>query len=401
MEPRPSRRAALRALLLFVPLLLAARIASVPQDERPGVADRIRERAHAALSEAIERANLPGASLAFVLPDGAEVTVVAGHSCRETEAAMKPTDRLPAGSTGKTFVAAAVLRAVHLGKLSLDDPAAKWLGEEVWFERLPNADDLTVRNLLNHTCGIPEYYSQREFIEVLAQDLERTWKPEELVAYVLDNEPHFPAGEGWSYADTNYLIVGMILERATDEAFYDQVRDHFLVPLELTRTIPTDRKDIPEVAQGYVVMGRSLGFPERAREDDRFTFNPQFEWCGGGFASTPLDLARWARILYTGKAFEGEYLDEMLDGVEMSRGPGPSRGRYGFGTILHETTAGPMHGHDGFFPGYLTSMGYFPEHGFAAAVQLNTDDMRALGHPSVHLLLQDFAAIAAEELAGR
>ena len=401
MELRPSRRAVLRGLLFFVPLLLSARAATALQDERPGVADRIRERSHAVLCETLERTELPGVSLAFVLPGGEEVAVVAGYSCRETEMAMKPTDRLPAGSTGKTFVAAAVLRAVHLGRLSLDDPASKWLGEEEWFDRLPNAEDLTVRNLLNHTCGIPEYYDQREFLEALPADFERTWKPEELIAFVLDDEPHFPAGEGWSYADTNFLIAGLILERATRQAFYDQVREHFLVPHGLTRTIPTDRQDVPEVAQGYVVLGRFFGLPERARKDDRFTFNPQFEWCGGGFASTPLDLARWAHVLYTGKAFEGEYLEEMLNGVETRSGPGPSGGRYGLGTFLHETKAGPMHGHDGFFPGYLTSMGYFPEHGLAAALQLNSDDMSALRLPSLHLLLQDFAVIAAEELAAR
>ncbi len=378
---------------LSLPFLLLFATATLATGQE--AATRISERSREALEKLHENGTVPGASLAFVLPDGAQVTVTAGFADPDTEREMTPKDRLMTGSSGKTFVAAAAMRLVLEGKLSLDEPIAKWVGEREWFQQLPNAGDLTLRHLLNHRSGIPEYYRQYEFLSVLPEDPKRTWKPEELIAFVCDDEPLAPVGEQWSYADTNYLIVGLVLEEVSEQSFYEQVREHFLEPHGLQDTIPSDRCDLPGVAQGEIVMGRLFGFPERAQEDGEFAVNPQFEWCGGGFATTPRDLARWAWLLYSGKAMEGDYLGQLLDGVPTGRFGGE---RYGLGTFLQNTSAGVMHGHDGFFPGYLTSMGYFPEHGFAVALQINTDDMRALEVPGVHVLLESFAAIAAEEL---
>ena len=351
----------------------------------------------AELSGMHERGLFPGASLALVLPGGEEIALCAGLASREDERAMRPKDRMPAGSIGKTFVAAAALRLRQAGRLDLEDAASRWLGEEEWFARLPNSEHLTLRNLLEHSSGIPEYYVNPGFIENLREEPARVRPPEELVSLVLDAPPLFAAGEGWSYADTNYLLVGMVIERASQKTFYEQVREHFLIPHGLRDTLPSDRRDLPGLAQGYVVMGQGLGFPARALVDGRLAVNPQFEWCGGGFATTPLDLARWARVLYQGRAFEGEYLDELLAGVETGRLPGE---RYGLGTFLRGTRAGPMRGHEGFYPGYLSAMAFFPESGFAAALQVNTDDLRGLGVRSMHTLLEPFAVIATEALGG-
>lgn len=389
----PSLRFLLSLALLPLALLLAP--VALGGSQETDLDERIRVRAARRLDALVEQGKLPGASLAFILPDGAELTVTSGFASKEDQTKMSPTHRMPAGSAGKTFVAAVAVRLVLSGKLALEDPASKWLGEEEWFARLPNAGTLTLHNLLNHTSGIPEYYSQPEFIAELKKDTDRAWKPEELLAFVLDDPPLFSAGEGWSYADANFLVVGLIIERASEESFYGQVKRDLLKPHGLTRTLPTDRPDLPDLAQGYIVMGRFFGYPAHAVEEGVFAFNPQFEWCGGGFLSTPRDLAKWASVLYQGKAFEGDYLEALLGGVPTRP---KSREKYGLGTFLQETKVGPMHGHDGFFPGYLTSMGYFPEHGFAAALQLNTDDLRALRVPSVHLVLEEYAAIAADEL---
>jgi D-alanyl-D-alanine carboxypeptidase len=395
------RRPFLLPLLLFAAVLLGggSRVEAQEAKTDPvgeGIAERIADRCRERLATMHEEGIFPGASLAFVLPDGTPITVVAGFADPDTARKMSPDDRLMAGSTGKTYVAAAAMRLVLAGKMSLDDPLSRWLGKREWFDRLPNASELTLRSLLQHTSGIPEYYDQREFLEILPVDPKREWSPEELIAFVLDDPPRVEAGKGWSYADTNFLLVGLVIEEVSGEPFYDQVREHLLRPHELHDTIPTDRCTLPGVVQGTVVMGRFFGYPERSQKEGEFVFNPQFEWCGGGFATTPLDLARWGRILYSGAALKGEYLDEMIAGVPTRRLP---EERYGLGTFLQETKVGPMQGHDGFFPGYLTSLGYFSEHRFAAALQINTDDVRSIGVPSMHLLLEPFAVIAAEELA--
>lgn len=390
MPQLPHRRSFLFGLSLLCLVLPVA--AQEEENVNSRIANRCRER----LAELHEKGIFPGASLAFVLENGAEITVTAGYADPDTERTMTSKDRLMAGSTGKTYVAAAAMRLALAGKLGLDDPVSEWLGDREWFPRLPNADELTVRQLLQHSSGIPEYYDQREFLDVLPKEPKRGWKPEELIAYVLDDPPRCAAGKGWSYADTNFLLVGLIIEKASGEGFYDQVREHLLTPHRLHDTIATDKLKLPGVTQGVVVMGRFFGYGERAQQDGEFVFNPQFEWCGGGFATTPLDLARWGRILYSGALFEQDYLDEMIDGVVTRRMP---KERYGLGTFVQETKAGAMYGHDGFFPGYLTSMGYFAEHRFAAALQINTDNVRGLGVPSMHLFLEPFAEIVAEELA--
>jgi D-alanyl-D-alanine carboxypeptidase len=113
----------------------------------------------------------------------------------------------------------------------------------------------------------------------------------------------------------------------------------------------------------------------------RLVTNPQFEWAGGGLASTPEDLARWAKALYEGKVFrKKETLAEMLAGVDATGARGGGKGiRYGLGVQIRPSAWGPGYGHGGWFPGYRTEVEYFPEKRVAVAVQFNTDIGRQLG----------------------
>src|SRR5690606_34417756 len=122
------------------------------------------------------------------------------------KAAMKPTDRMLAGSTGKTFAAATALQLVKEGKIGLDDKVSKYLGAEEWFERLPNANDITVRQLMNHTSGLVRYEFKDQFTKDLTANPDKSWRPEELVTYLFGESPPFAAGEGWDYSDTNYIV---------------------------------------------------------------------------------------------------------------------------------------------------------------------------------------------------
>ena len=97
------------------------------------------------------KADFPGISVGFALADDRSAGVVAGLADVEGKVALKPSDRLLAGSTGKTFVAAVVLQLAEEEKLNLDDLLAKWIDKESWFDRLPNGKDITLRSLLNHT----------------------------------------------------------------------------------------------------------------------------------------------------------------------------------------------------------------------------------------------------------
>jgi D-alanyl-D-alanine carboxypeptidase len=113
--------------------------------------------------------------------------------------------------------------------------------------------------------------------------------------------------------------------------------------------------------------------------------NPQFEWTGGGIASTAEDLARWAKALYEGEAFDSSMLAVMLDAVPARLGPGAE---YGLGVIVRPTPLGTSWGHSGFFPGYLTEMMYFPDHRVAVAVQINSSDFPRLQMSPGRILLE-------------
>ncbi|MFC1627624.1 serine hydrolase domain-containing protein [Gemmatimonadota bacterium] len=327
--------------------------------------------------------DFPGVSVGIRLPDGTSFGLVAGVSDRATGREMQPEDRMLVGSTGKTFVAAVALQLVSEEKLDLDAHVRYYLGGESWYNRLPNGDAVTVRMLMTHTSGIIRYEFNEAFLTDLLADPDRVWRPEELVAYLFDTDAPFAAGQGWTYSDTNYILLGMIIERLTGRTLYQEIEDRLLIPLKLDEMVPSDSRVIPGLIQGYAGQGNAFTGTDEVIHDGQFAINPQFEWAGGGFAGTPRTLARWAADIYEGRAYDPALLEEALDGVPARLGRDTT---YGLGVIIWPMGAGTAWGHSGFFPGYLTEMRYFPEHRIAIAWQVNTSDQQKLGSSPVQLI---------------
>jgi D-alanyl-D-alanine carboxypeptidase len=356
-------------------------------------ADALRQKLQEKLNELHSGGKFPGANLGVALADGTVMGLSVGLSNAETKTPMTPRDLMLQGSVGKTYVAAVALQLVAEKKLGLDDPIEKYLGGEKWFRRLPNGRDITVRMLMNHTSGLVRYEFKEQFTKDLTASPERVWKPEELVSYILDTAAPFAAGKGWDYSDTNYIVLGMVIERITGSSYYRELTRRILVPLNLRETVPSDRREIPRLAQGYAGQDNPFGGADAMINGGRMIINPQFEWTGGGIASTAEDLARWAKLLYEGKAFAPQLLPAMLEGVPARLGP---EAKYGLGVIIRPTALGLAYGHSGFFPGYITEMMYFPEAGVAIAVQVNTSVPRATGKP-----LSRFITELAEIIVGQ
>lgn len=349
----------------------------------------------ASLDEWHKSGKFAGATLGVVLEDGTSFGLATGFSDLETKTPMKPTDVLLAGSVGKTYVAAVALQLVKEGKINLDDRIEKYLGQEKWFSRLPNAKEITVRQLMNHTSGLVRYEFKERFTKDLTANADKVWRPEELVAYILDEKAPFEAGKGWDYSDTNYIVLGMIIERVTGKKYYDLAKNRILKPLKLENTFPQDSRAIKGLVQGYAGSDNPFGGKDKVLENGKFIINPQFEWTGGGMATTAEDLARWAKFMYEGKAFDASLLPQMLEGVSA-----PMLGRdtkYGLGVIIRPTRAGPAYGHSGFFPGYMTEMMYFPEHKIAVAVQVNTSVFQNLGKPLGRVLVETYETITGKQ----
>ena len=383
------RRARARAGLTTIGLLAAAFSLQAQQPQRDDAA--LHAQLQEKLTELQAASGAPGATAGVVLSDGTVLALAAGTSDTVLGVAMTASSRLLQGSVGKTYVSAVAMQLVHAGKLDLDAKVSEYLGDEPWYDRLPNHADITVRQLMNHTSGIIRYEFNEQFLVDLLADPDRVWRPEEQLAYLFDTEAPFPAGEGWDYSDTNYIILGMIIERLTGSTYYAEMQRRLLEPLALENTVPSDSRRIPGLVQGYAGAGNPLGVPDQVIVDGEFVINPQFEWTGGGIASTSEDLARWAKALYEGRAFDPSMLPIMLDAVPAQLGPGA---RYGLGVIVRETPLGPAWGHSGFFPGYLTEMAYFPDHGIAVAVQINSSDFPRL-ELSPGRMLMELAQLAA------
>ncbi len=348
--------------------------------QRPVVAtgaNVVRKEIQQKLDEWHKAGKFPGANVGVALANGESFGLAVGVSDRGTKTVMRPRDRMLAGSTGKTFAAAVAFQLVKEGRIALDDKIEKYLGTAPWFTRLPNAGDITIRQLLNHTSGLVRYEFKDTFTKALTADPMKVWTPEERLAYLFDEKPPFAAGKGWDYSDTNYIVLGMIIENVTGRKFYDEARRRLIKPLKLKDTIAQEGPVMKGVVQGYAGASNPFGGKDAMIENGRFVVNPQLEWTGGGWASTGHDLARWAKMYFEGKAFDASLMPQVLDGV-----PAPMLGRdakYGLCAIIRNTSTGVSYGHSGFFPGYLTEMMYFPEHRFAVAVQINTSIGQNLG----------------------
>ena len=399
------RRLALAAAIVCgIALGWAAPAAQAPAPSTLG------ERISAALDEWVTQTQYPGAALGVYRPiprveggvsgslyssgvsrRGGGTTCVGGNCQSDAPSRIGVDDLMLAGSTGKTFFAAVAVQMIEAGQLDLDAPISTYLGSRPWFARLPNARDITVRHLMTHTSGLVRYEMNPKFTADLRAQPDKVWTPEEEIAYLLDAPPPFAAGKGWDYSDTNYIVLGMIMEQITGTRLYDEVRRRFLEPLKLTRIVPSTSRRIAALIPGYAGPRDPLGLPDEVLQNGIFVINPQFEWTGGGFATSAFDLAHWGHELYAGKALSAKARALMIDNaVPAQLGPNT---KYGLGVIIRETPVGTIWGHSGFFPGYQTELIHVVGTGTTIALQVNSSAPRPPGTRSPLRFALDLAAL--------
>ena len=318
--------------------------------------------------------NFPGLSLSIINKDTKPLSLVTGFSDVEKQVPLSTKHLLMQGSVGKTYVAAIAIMLIKNGKLNLDEKVATYLSHYDWYLRIPNASSITVRQILNHTSGVMRYEFKPDFINDLSANPAKTWKPEELIKYVFDEKASFTAGEGWEYSDTNYILLGMIIEKLTGKKYYELLREKIFEPYQLINTKPTDKILLPGIGQGYAGKENEFKLHEKVIKDDgSFVINPQFAWTGGGIYSTTEDLAKWGKLLYEGKVIDTALM--LKDAVAAKLGRDT---KYGLGIIIRHTQQGISYGHSGFFPGYITELFYFPQRRLCIALQCNSSDFKNL-----------------------
>ena len=222
-----ARRYAIFACLVVAFSATAATAAAASESASPAKSE---------VQVALDRIIASGIPGAVVLArDGDRTTILAGgYGNVKQKTAVKPTDRFRVGSVTKTFVATVVLQLVAEGKLGLDDTVEQRLPGVI-----PNGKGITVRQLLNMTSGLFDYLNDGDSTvddRLLKGDLTYRWSPRQLIAISNAHKPRFAPGTSWSYCSTCYVLLGMIVERATGHPLGAELRNRIFVPLGLRST---------------------------------------------------------------------------------------------------------------------------------------------------------------------
>jgi D-alanyl-D-alanine carboxypeptidase len=328
------------------------------------------------LERCIAETGWPGVTGAFIGADGAETAVAAGFADRETGQAMDVRARMLAGSIGKTFASAAALTLVEAGAITLDDPITRFQDKLPWIATLPNPGQLTLRRVLAHRTGLPDFIYTPDWrlnwAKAAAENPDYAQSIEDGIRIAVEAGPLGPPDVETHYADTNYLIAGRLIEAAAGEDYYAYLKRVVLDPLRLGSTSPSNTRRLAGLVPGYL---RDSLVPfwgaKTIGADGALVYNPSWEFTGGGLVSTPVDLVRFVKALAEARVTSDAKLAEMTAGWPMEY-PLPNH-RYGLGIQSFDTDLGPVIGHSGQFSGYRSLAFYFQDSGIGVAMQINAD----------------------------
>ena len=306
-----------------------------------------------------------------------------GISDLRTGAPMTPDLHLRIGSVTKMVTATLVLQLVDEGALTLDDSLASTLPAGAG---LPNADGITIRYLLDMRSGLFDYASDDSFFQRALADPDRSWAPEELIAIAAGEEPYALPGDAFRYSNTNYILLGLIVERLAGLPFGEALTQRILDPLGMTQTtLPMDTTLPVPFARGYAFepeladapgatpAGRPVATPGAgAGLVDVTALSPSIAWSAGGIVSTVADLSIFLRALVDGDLISGGMQRERLTFGPVAPGLPASEVGYGLGV----TRYGGVIGHGGSIPGYQSFAGYDPGKGETVIVVVNVEPTR-------------------------
>ena len=322
-----------------------------PSADEPLPASAIQELGQT-LDDVVAAGVAPGVTLRLKRPGYAAWQGTAGVSDLAAGTPLRVADRFRAGSILKMAVATAILQLVEHDELSLDAPLTEVLPEAVT-SRIPHAEATLVRMLLNHTSGVAELVDDAFTARVLAEPT-HVWTLDEELDHIASLSPAFEPGQGWSYSNTNYILLGEILARTTGKPWRSVVRERVFERAGLLEsTLPEEGNPLCDgCARGYEPLADALV--------DLTEIDPSMAGAAGGDAliTTPADLTRLLGALTTGQLFDDPgTLDQMLDFTE-AQVPEWAQTGYGFG-IAHYAFDGTefvgLYGGTAGFHGFILS----------------------------------------------
>lgn len=301
----------------------------------------------AMLDSMVTEGRLPGAILAIRFPDGDVWTGFSGVADLATGRELTSTTPMKVGSVSKTFTATVVLKLVEDGMIGLDDSLATYLPDSIRAYLPESLTDsvITIRRTLNHTTGILNYVHMEDFVTQYQVEPTRVWTPEELLAFATDTLL-FDPGTNWSYSNTNYIYLGLMVEHLTGHTLQEEIQSVVFDPLSMAHSwFPEDDAELPAgIAQGYYDFNQDTVLEASETITDA---DPSASWAAGAVVSTSDDLLVWINALVSGSLLTPELQDQREQTIDFSL-EGESYG-YGLG-IAHQ--AGVAWGHQGGIDGF-------------------------------------------------
>lgn len=303
------------------------------------------------VAQVMGRQQIPGLSVAVLRGD--RILLARGYGFANLEHRVPASDSTiyQSGSLGKQFTAAAVGMLVQQGRLNVEDKITKWLpeGKGVW-------DSITLGQLLTHTSGIPEYTDS-------LIDLRKDYTEDELVRLASSRPLDFPAGDSWSYSNTGYALLGVLIHRATGRFYGDVLHQLIFSPLGMGTRIISEADIVPYRSAGYRLVEKQVKNQEWVSPSLNTTAD-------GALYLTVNDLAKWAVALNHRHLPDGRVLDAAWTPVRLNDG---GTVPYGYGWDLSGQRGHRRVGHTGSWQGFKTAFYRYPEFDLTVAVLANLD----------------------------
>ncbi len=335
--------------------------------------DHPRAAEYQAFLDDVVSGGMPGAAIFLRSDDGLVWSGASGKADMTSGVDMRSCHLSRGGSITKTFTAVLVMQLVEEGVLELDDPISQYLPATV-LDDIGNADVATIRQVLSHTSGIPDYTSSSYLLGQF-NDPFQLFSLEDNLNSVRGSKPDFAPGTDWKYSNTNYELAGLLVAEVSGMPYEEFLTEHILEPLKLEQTfINTDGTTPSGMVRGYLDM-RGDGMVYDVTDHTLGITSP-----GGAVVSTVYELAHFLEALLGGELLSQQALDEMqkwtvkqIDDEEVL---------YGLGLQSDETDYGYIVGHAGGMVGYTATVFHLPDTGATAAVLINGSFGRA--HQALH-----------------
>jgi D-alanyl-D-alanine carboxypeptidase len=319
-----------------------------------------RARLSGAVRAGFQDAAAPGVVVGVQTPKGRWVKAI-GIANERSKAPMRAKLHHRIGSVTKTFMGALLMQLVGEHKLSLGDTVSQYL------PGVPNGDTMTLRQVADMTSGVASYTANPAFMQALFTEPEQRWRPRQLLDVGLRDSPLFSPGTAFQYSDSNYVLLGLIIQEATGRPLRALLRERILDPLQLTETSwPGGSTALPKpFSRGYTLQGQAGDEPADATH-----WNPSSAWAAGGMISTLPDLLVYGHAFGTGKGLLAPPQQKRrLASFNTEPPPLSRRMSYGIGLVDDRGWIG----HTGSFPGYTTAVYYQPAIETTVVVEANSD----------------------------